>query len=121
MSATAGPNKNTNLIVKNLTGTSDNECTCERSWIKHWQKCTKSKRVTCGASGCSNDAKHGGHVKIADGRVSDKLWIVPLCPTHNNSANKGEFALNMTITLVSASVNETCKQPDVNKWPTHKK
>lgn len=90
-------------FIKNINGTSDNTCSCG-SWIKHWENFTKEKAIFCSAKYCSNFAKVGAHVQMANS--GDNRWyIVPLC----DKCNKAEIKLDIGNTkLVSANKIETC-------------
>jgi len=71
--------------VKNLKRTSKNTRPLGYlSWLDYWYKKSHSMRIWCARSGCSNECKHGAHVKIVDKRCNKDWYIVPLCESCNN-------------------------------------
>ncbi len=100
------------LVVKNLNGTSDNKCKCG-SWIAHWSKYNPfgSERAICVVSGCSNDARAGAHVQLKNEGTDNSWYIVPFCSAHNNHMNTDEMPLKPGVTiahLARANVSLTC-------------
>ena len=52
--------------VKNINGTSNNNCKCV-SWLKHWEKFSKKTVSYCSAYGCSTKTDLvGAHVQKKD-------------------------------------------------------
>jgi len=100
-------NHNTHYIVKNINGTSKNQCNCN-SWLEHWENFTGLIAGDCSVRGCTNEATVGAHVLITDGRTPNKWWIVPMCHEHNHYTNYDEMILNKTVVLAPANVSETC-------------
>jgi len=69
--------------VKNIIGTSDDNCSCCKSWLEHWEKYSGEPAVFCSVSTCNevSDLK-GAHVY----EFPDKTpKIIPLCSKHNMS------------------------------------
>lgn len=92
------------MKVKNINGTSDNNCNCG-SWLKHWEKFSRQTTFYCQAIGCLKTDLVGAHVQKASG--SDNKWyIFPLCNSHNQST--GELEVSDGYTLVPANKQETC-------------
>ena len=58
------------------------------TWIKYWEKFSKSVADKCCVKGCGNEAKHGAHVKQAD---DDAMYIVPMCSFHNHPSKTNFF------------------------------
>lgn len=97
-------NRNTNYLVKNINGTSDNPPPSGySSWLDYWRNETGSSRCTCCVMGCSNSAEVGAHVQIKDGRVGNEWYIAPMCKYHNNYHNTEPMYLDSRVTLVSAN------------------
>lgn len=87
-------NKMTLYKVKNMQGTSEKRPPYpydNKSWLEYWQIKTGKKAFFCSRFGCINYAEHGGHVRICDGMLAGKAFIVPLCRECNNPANTSEF------------------------------
>lgn len=93
------------MKVRNINGTSDNECACG-SWLKHWENGSRKKAGGCSAWLCSNPAVVGAHVQKED--AWDKSWyILPFCEDHN--ARRGESVdVYSSVEFVSANVSDTC-------------
>lgn len=99
------------IKVKNIKGTSDNKCNCD-SWMDHWEIETGKTAYKCIIKDCPNEAKHGGHVKRVD-IDSNKWYIIPLCPSHNNWKKEDEEELKDWVKsahLAKANTNETCSK-----------
>ena len=47
----------------------------------------------CTARGCTEEANHGGHVKITDGRHIWAWYIIPVCRGHNKPASNTRFVV----------------------------
>lgn len=92
--------------VKNINGTSDNDCKCG-SWLKHWMKYSGQTANWCSEKSCINKDLVGAHVQKAD--VSDMSWyIIPLCSSHNKSS--GVLETMESVKFVSANRKETCEK-----------
>jgi hypothetical protein len=107
-------NKNTNYVVKNINGTSeerykDQNCNC-KTWIGHWRNNTSSDRQTCCVIGCNKSVQVGAHVQIKDQRVGDTWFIAPFCKTCNNYHNTSEMFIDSRVTLVPVSKQDDCKK-----------
>lgn len=89
-------------LVKNINGTSKNRCNCG-SWLKHWENYSGTPAIFCSVFGCNSSATVGAHVQIANSFI-DKWYIVPMCQLHNSLSGQ----LEVSGTLISANVNETC-------------
>lgn len=91
--------------VKNINGTSQNQCSCG-SWIQHWRNFGgASQRRYCCEKTCVNTNLVGAHVQKYNS--TDRSWyIAPLCQLHNKSV--GVLELESTVKLVSANKNLTC-------------
>lgn len=96
-------------IVKNLNGTSDNQCKCG-SWIKHYAQFSdfdEMKILLCSVIDCKNPSLIGGHVqKVND--ENNHWYIVPLCKTCNGNKNHDFEIYQNDEGLASANVSETC-------------
>lgn len=91
------------MKVKNINGTSDNDCTC-KGWLTHWENFSGKKAGMCVEKSCTNNATVGAHVQKDS---ADRSWyIIPLCAIHNKQAD--EVELFGTPVFVSANVRETC-------------
>lgn len=90
--------------VKNINGTSDNNCKCG-SWLKHWEMHSGKSANYCSAFGCMVKTDLvGAHVQKT---TTDMSWyIIPFCKEHNQT--KGELQITEPTTFVSASKKETC-------------
>lgn len=95
--------KNKTMKVKNINGTSNNNCKCG-SWLKHWENFSGRVSLFCSASNCSEIATDGAHVQKEIG--NNNWYIIPLCRGHNKSFK--ELYMDDSIIFVSANVNETC-------------
>ena len=93
------------MRVKNIKGTSDNQCPCG-TWRKHWVNFSSTSWPTlCPVIGCGNPAEVGAHVQRAD--IIDQSWyIIPLCRPHNVK-NTGPISVS-EVELVSANISQTC-------------
>jgi len=91
--------------VKNLNGTSDNNCHCD-SWLSHWENFTGINTKYCAVSGCLNLAEVGGHVQ-KDSSADKNWYILPLCKACNNKTGDDLYVRD-DVNLVSANVSETC-------------
>lgn len=92
------------ILVKNLNGTSDNNCKCE-SWLKHWKNFMgKSLPATCREINCNETVLVGAHVKKVGGSDNSQ-YIVPLCQSHNKSTDSFNVVDGC---LVSANKQLTC-------------
>jgi len=89
-------------LVKNINGTSNNRCNCG-SWLDHWKRSTGNPAIFCSVIGCNNPATVGAHVQKAY-TLDNNWYIVPMGQTHNLSS----VVLDVSTTLISANVNETC-------------
>jgi hypothetical protein len=91
------------MKIKNINGTSQNTCTCG-SWMKHWEKYSKTTTKYCSEKSCIGTDLVGAHVQKT---TSDLKWyIIPLCKTHN--ASKDELEVVESTVFVSANKSETC-------------
>jgi hypothetical protein len=94
------------ILVKNLNGTSNNNCKC-KTWLKHWENVSgKSLPASCREVSCKETTLVGAHVKKV-GVNDDSNYIVPLCQSHNMT--KENFYV-MDESLVSANKSKTCDQ-----------
>ena len=109
MAKTPVGGRNAHFCVRNLNGTSKNQCEC-RSWLRHWKNYTGSGRTLCAVVPCGREAEVGGHVQIDDWRSDFSWWIVPLCKQHNHYRNTREMYLDKRTELVSANVARTCSR-----------
>ena len=83
--------------------TGDKACPCG-SWKEHWLNyVAKPWPATCTVQGCPNPATVASHVTHPS---VPGVQITPLCGTC--AAREDEFTLDGGITLVNASVPETC-------------
>lgn len=93
------------MRVKNLNGTSQNNCSCG-SWLAHWSKFSGQVANRCFVNGCTTVHSVGGHVQKDS--ATDKNWyIVPLCSACNNKKGQ-DLDIWDGASLVSANVSETC-------------
>jgi len=83
--------------VKNLNGTSDNDCPKCGTWLKHWEKLSGKTADECAC--CSQKATVGAHVQKAESD-NNKWYIVPLCKKCNGKSSTEEF--NVYEVLASA-------------------
>lgn len=92
--------------VKNINGTSYNNCKCG-SWLKHWEKLSEKTASFCSVYGCSTKTDLvGAHVQKT---TTDMSWyIIPFCNSHNQT--KGELNISDSTTFVSANKKETCEK-----------
>ncbi len=91
------------ITVKNINGTSNNNCNCG-SWINHWTRYSNSPLVFCSQLKCTSmRLLVGAQVQ----KVGDDGWyIIPLCRQHN--AEYEELDVCDNTEFVSANVGETC-------------
>jgi hypothetical protein len=90
--------------IKNINGTSDNNCKCS-SWLKHWEKFSGQTTNYCIEKNCISKDLVGAHVQRADS--SDMSWyIIPLCSSHNKAV--GTLEVSDSYKFVSANKSETC-------------
>lgn len=91
--------------VKNINGTSENNCKCG-SWLKHWEKFSGKTATVCSAYGCNEKIDLvGAHVQKT---TADMSWyILPLCKTHNAKSSELKISDSFYV-LVSANKKETC-------------
>jgi len=106
-------NHNTNYLVKNINGTSeerykDQNCKC-KSWLAHWRNNTMSDRQYCCVIGCQQMVQVGAHVQIKDMRVGNAWYIAPFCKGCNNFNNVGAMWLDARVTLVPVYQCAGCK------------
>ena len=106
-------NQNTNYLVKNINGTSeerykDQNCRC-RSWLAHWRNNTGSDRSTCCVIQCNRGVQVGAHVQIKDGRVGDNWYIAPFCKKCNNYNNISKMFIDSRTTLIPIYKMPNCK------------
>jgi hypothetical protein len=89
--------------VTNVLGTSCAGKPEAGSFIKHWEKYSGSSRSKCVAQGCPNDAKEGGHVKIAGGPLTSLMkadwWIIPVCKAHNKGLSCKTYRVDSVIAV----------------------
>ncbi|GAX75180.1 hypothetical protein CEUSTIGMA_g2624.t1 [Chlamydomonas eustigma] len=89
--------------VTNILGTSCAGKPVAGSFIKHWEKHSGCSRSKCAAQGCLNEAKEGGHVKIAGGPLSSLMkadwWIIPVCKTHNKGLSCKSYKVDSVIAV----------------------
>jgi hypothetical protein len=92
--------------VKNVTGSSDDvPPKGYDSWIDYWEKRTYTKAVICHRDGClETNELNGAHVTILD-ESPDKIYIVPLCNTHNNSNVVESFEVKEILVPVDVEDN----------------
>jgi hypothetical protein len=91
--------------VKNVNGTSENDCNCG-SWLKHWKNYSgQALPSTCREVTCMNAPDVGAHVQ-KDSQTDRSWYIVPLCNKHNAKAT--EMNIMDSSVLVSANVSHTC-------------
>lgn len=92
--------------VKNINGTSDNNCKCG-SWLNHWEKFSQKPAIFCSVKNCTQTSDLvGAHVQKA---TTDMKWyIIPLCKAHNSAT--GELEVSDTTVFVSANKAETCNK-----------
>jgi hypothetical protein len=85
--------------VRNEVGTSDNTPPTEYgSWIEYWEGSSNERAKICYRKGCSNAQDLvGAHVRLVDS--PQKLYIVPLCKSCNNS----DDVLDVSAPLVSVN------------------
>lgn len=93
------------MVVKNINGTSDNNCNCG-SWLNHWQNFSGKPAIFCTVDNCQNTDVVGAHVQLDS---NDQSWyIVPLCKFHN--ASKMALSVSSDTTVVSANRALTCEK-----------
>jgi hypothetical protein len=96
--------------VRNINGTSDNECKCEGGWLGHWQKFGNGGKLAekCSGLSCPNKDLKGAHVQKED--TTDKSWyIIPLCGHHNGLHGK-TIAINPDTKFAPANKSLTCER-----------
>lgn len=65
--------------VINISGTSQNKCSCG-SWLEHWKKFSGKSATMCSEKYCIEKDIVGAHVQ----KLNDNKWyIIPLCQSHN--------------------------------------
>jgi hypothetical protein len=91
--------------VKNIKGTSDNDCKC-RSWLNHWKNFSGQKLSDyCSEEKCINPPTVGAHVQRDT--ITDNNWyIVPLCDKHNKAVSSMNIV--NSVVLVLANKAKTC-------------
>lgn len=94
----------TNVVVRNVSGTSDKKCKC-KSWLKHYTKFSDIIPSKCSAYRCTKYASVGAHVK-ATNIESEESWIVPLC--YKCNLRKDDIKLVLASVLVNANKEHTC-------------
>jgi hypothetical protein len=92
--------------VKNIIGTSDNDCKCG-SWLKHWVKFSGKTASYCSAYGCMKKTDLlGAHVQKTT--IDMNWYIIPFCNDHNKI--KGELQVSDSTVFVSANKSNTCEK-----------
>ncbi len=91
--------------LKNLNGTSDNQCKCQ-SWLAHWLKFSRKTISLCPVVSCFDRAEVGAHVQ-KDTNADNNWYIVPLCKKHNAEKSK-TIEVSDDTSLVPANVSNTC-------------
>ena len=87
-------NKNNHTFVKNINGTgSEPYCDSSSKTESSWLKTADGEGKDCAVLGCGDSADVGAHVMNTDGRADNSWNIVPMCATHNNTANTEEMPL----------------------------
>lgn len=94
------------MKVKNINGTSQNECTCG-SWLQHWIKFSGLQIGICNASGCFRSDLSGALVQ-KDTCYDADWYVIPFCTMHNGSTIPIEL-ISGTI-LVPANKHMTCER-----------
>ncbi len=94
------------MKVNNVNGTSPNSCKCG-SWLKHWLNFSGQKLpLSCAEIACASSPECGAHVQ-KDGAADRSWYILPLCTSHNKTAES--LSVLSSIALVSASRAFTCE------------
>ncbi|KIX21855.1 hypothetical protein SY27_04005 [Flavobacterium sp. 316] len=95
--------------VKNINGTSDNNCNCG-SWLQHWKNYSGQKVNWCSEIDCCEKTDLvGAHVQKANS-IDMNWYIIPLCKTHNSNSNVDEMEIMSSIRLVLANRKNTCEK-----------
>ena len=99
-------NKNSNLYVRNVNGTSgpyyaNSGSKTESTWLETYRVETGSNRSTCSVVGCMNRDLVGAHVQFQDGRMSRDWQLVPLCHFHNHHSNREDMVLKRNVSTTS--------------------
>lgn len=77
-------------LVKNINGSVDNNPPSGySSWREYWEQKMGRKFSNCSCLSCAKKAEVGGHVKKVYG--SNEWYIVPICYSHNSSANTSSY------------------------------
>ena len=84
--------------VQNIEGTAD----CEPKRYDSWKDFYIGESSCewppyCRISRCMENAEHGAHVTCEE---QDGVWIIPMCPTHNNPHNTKCMTVNAGTTAV---------------------
>jgi len=99
------------IKVKNRNNTSRApSCGCG-TWIDHWKNAKRGHGAGCkvsspGAHTHQGSPRGGAHV-IKVGDKDKKVYIVPMCPGHNNQKSDVELTVDSS-TLVRAVKLSTC-------------
>ena len=92
------------MKVRNINGTSDNDCKCG-SWIQHWKNYSGIPALYCSEKSCLETDLVGAHVQ----QMSTNDWyIIPLCQKHNKA--KEDLEIVDSTVFVSANRNRTCEK-----------
>jgi hypothetical protein len=98
--------------VKNVEDTGDCDPKGYDSWKDFYtgeSSCTWPAQ--CRIYHCTEDAEHGAHVKCKGKRGA--VWIIPMCPTHNNPYNKEWMTVNANTTVVEVQKKDAnCEKKD---------
>ncbi|CAB4033890.1 Hypothetical predicted protein [Paramuricea clavata] len=84
--------------VKNVEDTGDCDPKSYDSWKQYYvgeSECEWPEH--CRIIRCMEKAEHGAHVKCKGKRG---VWILPMCPTHNNPYNEEWMTANAGTTVV---------------------
>lgn len=96
------PDRNSNLYVVNVGGASRRTAPKSfRGWLHYWHLVAGEYSYNCMAYRCVEPAEVGAHVRLADGRRGNKMWIVPFCKRHNNPNSTDPIPLIRSAILVS--------------------
>jgi hypothetical protein len=82
-------------------------CRCG-NWMKHWERFSGEKSLTCSEITCHKLAEKGTKV-VKTNSQDTRIHIIPLC-NHHHSLEGKELYIGETIRLVSANPLETCER-----------
>ena len=91
-------------MVQNVLGSGGHKPPKYKTWIEYYRRHYKIKHaLTCSEYNCNRKDIHGAHVNIYFlnfVKLHHKIYIIPLCPKHNNPKNIETFYVKYNLRLL---------------------